>query len=949
MARANPRWRQRPQSDLENTMKPNRLFNILGRSLSPTLLSLLVACSGGGDSTGAAQIASAKSLLDKKDNKAAVIELKNALQKNPKSAEARLLLGKTLLENGDPVTGLVELLKAQELQIADERVIPEIARAMLLVGDEAKLLTQYGTLALKDDAAAADLKASLATAYAIKADLPSAKKAIEDALRLKPGYAPALIVQARIAASEGDIDGALALLNQVLAAEPGQERAGTLKGEYLLQAKRDPDGALAAYRQVLEGRAGSVMARAAVANILFQQKKLPEARTEFELLKKTAPEHPETLLLQAQLAFLDGDLKATRELTERLLKVAPNNVRTLELAGAAELRGKNYLLAESHLSQAMKLAPNLLRPRVLLAQTYLRSGQAEKCLQVLQPVLDAKEADALSLSLAGEAYLQTGDNKRSEEAYKRALKAAPTNASVRASAAIAQLARGDNSGAAMTELETVAAGDAGPRADLALISARLRQNDLAGAMKAIDAVEKKLPDQPLAYLLRGRVLLLKKDTAGARRSFETALAKDPAYFPAVASLGAMDLADDKPEAARQRFEAHLKAQPKSYQAKLALAELEARTGAPAATIAATLKEATKINPAEPTPHLMLINRLLASGDGKAALAAAQDASVVLPNNLEIQDALGMAQVAAGDSQRAISTFKKLNSLQPKNAAVLVHLADAYRASQDPAAAMTALKQALDLQPDLLAARAALIGMNLQNKKPDEALALAREQQKRNPKDAAGFRMEGEIEVVRRNWDAAATAFRTALQRERDGPTAVKLHAALTAAGKTAEAERLAADWTKENPKDAAFLFYQGDIAMTRSDYTTAESHYRAVLQLQPNNALALNNMAWMLARQGKPGGVAMAEKANSLLPDRAPLLDTLALTLEVDKQLPKAIEAQTRAIKLEPGDPGLVLRLAKLYIKSGDKARAKAELEALAKLGDKFTGQAEVASLMKTL
>ena len=929
-------------------MNNKTIHRALARSLSPIGLALLVACSGG-SGTGAEQIASAKALLAKKDAKAAVIELKNALQKNPQSAEARFLLGQTLLAGGDPVTALVELQKAQELQIADELVIPEIARGMLMVGDEAKLLTQYGSMVLKDDAAGADLKTSLATAYAVKADLPSAKRSTEEALRLKPGYAPALIVQARIAASEGDIGSALALLDKVLAAEPGNERAGTLKGDYLLQAKRDPDGALAAYRQVLAGRAGSVAARSAVANILFQQKKVPEARAEFELLKKTAPEHPETLLLQAQLAFLDNDLKATRELTDRLLKAMPNNLRALELAGAAELRGKNYLQAEAHLSAAMKLAPALLRPRVLLAQTYLGSGQAEKCLEVLQPVLDSKAADATSLAMAGEAYLQMGDNKRSEDAFKRALKAAPTNSTVRASAAIAQLARGDGNNAAMAELEAVAASDSGPRADLALISARLRQNDLAGALKAIDAVEKKLPDQPLAHLLRGRVQLLKKDVAGAKRSFETALVKDPAYFPAVASLAAIELADGKPDAARQRFEAHLKAQPKSYRAKLAMAELEARTGAPATTIAATLKEASKLSPSEPLPHLLLINRLLGVGDGKAALAAAQDANAALPNNLEIQDALGVAQVAAGDSQRAVSTFKKLNSLQPKNAIVLVHLADAYRASQDPASAMAALKQALELQPDLPAARGGLIAMKMQAQKPDEALALAREQQKRNPKDPTGYRMEGEIEAARKGWDASAQAFRLALQRDRDGSTAVKLHAALTAAGKTAEADKVATDWVKENPRDAVFVFYQGDVAMARNDYATGEARYRAVLALQPNNALALNNLAWMLARQGKPGSVALAEKANSLLPDRAPLLDTLALALEAENQLPKAIEAQARAIKLEPGDSGLVLRLAKIYLKAGDKPRAKAELEALAKLGDKFAGQAEVASMLKAL
>ena len=924
------------------------IHQALTRSLPPLCLALLAACSGSGDS-GAEQVTSAKSLLDKRDTKAAVIELKNALQKNPKSAEARFLLGKTLLEGGDPVTALVELQKAQELQIADELVIPEIARGLLMVGDETKLLSQYGGTTLKDDAANADLKTSLATAFAVKTDLPSAKRLAEVALRLKPGYPPALIVQARIAASEGHIDDALTLLNQVMAAEPGHERAGILKGEYLLRAQRNPEGALAAYRQVLASHAGSVGARSAVADILFQQKKVPEARAEFELLKKAAPEHPETILMQAQLAFVDDDLKATRELTTRLLKGMPNNLRALELAGAAELRGKNYLQAEAHLAQAMKLAPALLRPRVLLAQTYLRSGQAEKCLAVLQPVLESSAADATSLSLAGEAYLQTGENARSEDAFKRAMKAAPTNTTVRASAAIAQLARGDSSGAAISELESVAAGDPGPRADLALISAHLRQNDLTGALKAIDDVEKKMPDQPLAHLLRGRVLLLKKDMPGARISFETALTKDAAYFPAVASLAAIELADSKPEAARQRFEAHLKAYPKSYQAKLAMAELEARTGAPAATVAATLKEATKINPSEPVPHLMLINRLIGSGDAKAALAAAQDASAALPNNLEIQDALGIAQMAAGDSLRAVATFKKLNSLQPKNAAVLVRLADALRASQDTDGAITALQQALVLKPDLQPARTALISMKLQAKKPDEAMALAREQQKRSPKDAAGYRMEGEVEAASQRWDASAAAFRAALQHQRDGATAVKLHAALTAGGKTAEADRWASDWAKENPKDGIFVFYQGDVAMARNDYPTAEARYRTVLQLQPNNALAMNNLAWMLARQGKPGGVALAEKANSLLPDRAPLLDTLSLALEADKQLPKAIEAQLRAIQLEPADTNLALRLAKLYIKSGDKARAKTELEALAKLGDKYAGQAEVASLLKSL
>lgn len=78
-------------------------------------------------------------------------------------------------------------------------------------------------------------------------------------------------------------------------------------------------------------------------------------------------------------------------------------------------------------------------------------------------------------------------------------------------------------------------------------------------------------------------------------------------------------------------------------------------------------------------------------------------------------------------------------------------------------------------------------------------------------------------------------------------------------------------------------------------------------------------------------------------------MDTLATALAADNKLPLAVETQKAAIARSPGDPSLKLNLAKLLIKSGEKAYARAELEDLAKLGDKFRGQAEVAALLKSL
>ena len=921
---------------------PHRLTRLALAAL--VAVAALTACGGKSE---ADLTASGKELLAKNDLPGAIIQFKSALQKQPDYAEARLMLGKALLENGDPVSAVVEFGKAQELRTPEEQVVPPLARAMLLLGEEKKVLAQYAKTRLNDATAAADLATSIATAHLVRNDKDSALQSIAAAQQLVPGYLPAIVLQARVQASEGDFDGALALLEPALAGAPGDERGGVLRGELLWHGKQDKAAALDSFKKVLAANPKAVAAHTSIITILTEQNKPDEAKAQFDQLKKAVPNHPDTLFFEAQFAYANKDYKTTREITDRLLKGMPDHPRVLELAGAADYRQRRYTEAEAFLARALKNAPGMLMSRQLLAQTYLRTNQPLKAVEVLQPVTEGKAPDGTSLALAGEAYLQAGDTKRSDAAFALAAKVSPNDSRVRTSAAMAQVSRGNSAGA-VAQLEAIAAEDKGPRADIALISARLKQNDLAGALKAIDGLEKKTPDRPLAYNLRGRVLLLKRDMPGATQAFEAALSKDPNYFPAVASLAAIDLSAGKPELARKRFEELIKSQPSNHQARLALAELGVRTGVAPEEVLAQLRAAIKANPSEPMPHLVLIGQLLSS-DEKAALNAAREATAALPNNLEIMEALGRTQVAAGNPEQAVSTFTKLTALAPVNAGFQVRLAEALLANKDPDGARRTLRKALEIKPDLMVAKRALVSIALADKKPQEALALVREMQQQAPKDPMVYSLEGDVETTRRNWDAAAASYRTAFNMNKSTEAAVRLHSALRAGGKTVEADKLVADWLKEKPRDPAFRYYLGDAALAQSDFTAAEGHYRAVLEIQPRNALAMNNVAWLMIKQGKPGAVALAEQANEIMPGRSPLMDTLALAYAADNKVPKAIETQKQAIARTPNDPSLKLTLAKLLIKSGDKAYARAELEDLAKLGDKFREQTEVAALLKSL
>jgi len=905
----------------------------------------LVGCQGGTNDADLTK--SARAYLDKKDTRAAVIQLKNALGKNPNSPEARFLLGKALLMTGDASAAMVELRKAQELKHPEIQILPELARAMLALGEGSKVIEQFSTTRLSDDTATADIMTSVALAHAMSGDADKALEATASALLAKPGYAPATIMQAQLAAAGNKPDEALALLDTVLAGDPNNERAGVLRGDLLYRIKKDLAGATEAYRKVLVTTPDSLGAHIALIGLLGQSGKAAEAKEQFLALKKALPNHPETSFYEAQLAFTELDYKKSREITDKLLKFMPENVRVLELAGAADYRLGQFLTAQTFLAKALKNAPGQLLSRHLLTQSYLRSGQPAKALEVLQPVIGGKSADGPSLALAGEAYLQMGDAKNSAAAFKAAKEADPGNTRVQTAAALAQVQTGNPK--AIAELEAIAAGDAGTRADLGLIAATLRQNDFAAALKAIDGLEKKMPQRALPHGLRGQVLIRKRDLEGAKRSFEVALTMEPSYFPAVASLAALELSAGQPELARKRFEAFSKANPRSYEAMLALAEIGARTGAPVSEVTKFAREAVKANPAEPKARLVLVEHLLSTGEAKVALVAAQEANATMQNNPEITEIFGRALMASGDAQQSVSVFKKLAAQLPDNPRLQIRLAEALLMSKDNAGAQAALKRAEALQPDYLPAQRGLVLMAMLEKRYAEAVTMTRSMQTKNPKSPLGLLLEGDIESSRKSFDAAATAYRSALQITKSTETSMKLHNSLLAGNKRAEADRWAADWLKDNPKDASFRFYLGDITLARGDDAGAEVHYRSVLELQPENALAMNNVAWLLVKQGKPGGLPMAQKAVSLLNDRAPLLDTLAAALAADNQLSKAIETQKRAIELDADSPMLKFALAKHYLKAGEKAYAKAELEALSKLGDKFSAQAEVGNLLKTL
>jgi putative PEP-CTERM system TPR-repeat lipoprotein len=478
----------------------------------------------------------------------------------------------------------------------------------------------------------------------------------------------------------------------------------------------------------------------------------------------------------------------------------------------------------------------------------------------------------------------------------------------------------------------------------------MRKRDFDRALTAIDALEKKQPDNPLAQNLRGGVALAKRDVAGARKSFEKALAIDKGYVPAAANLARLDIAEKKPDDAKKRFEGVLEKDPKNVQALLALAELRANAGGTADEVAALINKAIAADPKAVTPRLALIGLHLKNQDTKKAITAANDGLAGLPDNPQLVHALGRAQQAAGDTEAALTTFNKLVQLAPNTPLPWIRIAEVQVQAKNNSAAMQSLRRALTIKPDLVEAQVALMRLEIADGKPKEALTVARDIQRQRPTQAVGLALEGDVHASQKAWKEATASYRAALKVAPDSTeTAIKVHAALGASGAAADAERFATTWTKDHPKDSGFRFYLAQTALARKDYTSALAQYRSVLAIEPNNAMVLNNAAWTANQVKDPKALEYAEQANKLVPDNPMIMDTLGVILVDKGDTARGLELIKKAVDGAPKANNIRLNYAQALIKAGQKDAAKKELETLQKLGDKFAGQAEVTKLMQGL
>jgi tetratricopeptide (TPR) repeat protein len=121
----------------------------------------------------------------------------------------------------------------------------------------------------------------------------------------------------------------------------------------------------------------------------------------------------------------------------------------------------------------------------------------------------------------------------------------------------------------------------------------------------------------------------------------------------------------------------------------------------------------------------------------------------------------------------------------------------------------------------------------------------------------------------------------------------------------------------------------GSLQEAKGDQSKAMETYRKTLQIDPNNAVAANNLAYLMVENGQNVDVALtlAQTARHALPDSPHTADTLAWVYYYKGNYYMARDLLEGALKTSQDNPSMQLHLGLTYSKMNDKPDAVLHLK----------------------
>lgn len=925
-------------------------------------------------------------LRQRGDIEAAELRLAQVLDAHPDKHDALAALAALQAARGDYEGAEATLERA--LAAADKpgemrdrlEYLLGIADAQIARGDyKAAQATGARAMAQSNDHPAAIMQAARADLMVGEYDAVVEKT--DRIITVAPEYDPPRLLLAAAAIAKGDNALATTHLEAILNRNPKHEAARKMLAEArmnlgspggalealqpLLAASNDTDARLMAMAGTASIRSGDTSAglefvqRGVEASsndpaILLQAAAnylaAGEINQAVELLERL-PEgddvgHRELLLILALLR--KGDNDGARAQAEAILAARPGDAAAHRLMGGFHLAVGEFDSALSQFETALELEPDELSTLVNLARVDVELGQPERARARFSGLLQRKPGDLGALIALAHIAERGGDREEAMSYLERANKHNPNAPSPAVSLARYYLQSDQLDKAGARAEQAVRVGPSVASAHLTLGLVRLRQGRDAEAVASFERSVALAPNDSLGHFHLGRAQEKLGKLDAANRAYERALELDEKFYPArAAMIGVSQKRGDYKSAIALVGELE-KSLPDRVEPLILRGDIEMSRGKPEDALAAYERAAAKA----PSRDLAFKRAETLRQMGRQGFWTVVDDWVgAHPDDTVARTALAESLAASGNLARARAEYEQVFALAP-SAAAATSVARVYARENNNDKAAEWLGKAIAIDPADYDARAVLAAVELRRGNNQRALQMARKLRTDHPQKAEAHRIEGDVLSADGNVRAAIEAYERAQALEPSALTVTRLYRARTRNGDSAAARGLE-QWLRDNPGDLAVAMTLAQDHTARKDYTAAINTYRRALEQQPDNVIALNNLAWLYYQRGEPGdlqsGIDTAAKAYQQRRDLGAVADTYGWLLLEDGKIEAAVAALRDAIAAAPDDAEIGYHYAVALHRSGAADEARSLLDKILQSDADFASRDDARALRDEL
>jgi tetratricopeptide (TPR) repeat protein len=308
--------------------------------------------------------------------------------------------------------------------------------------------------------------------------------------------------------------------------------------------------------------------------------------------------------------------------------------------------------------------------------------------------------------------------------------------------------------------------------------------------------------------------------------------------------------------------------------------------------------------------------------------------------------------------QAEADARKAIEVAPQNSIGYIQMGNLRLTQKQYGEAEKAYQQGLDKEPGSTDALSGVMNTYIADKQPDKAVAAANAQIAKVPNNSGFYDLLGTaLFQNKQDKDGAEAAFRKSADIDKSNSDALlKLGQVQVAKGSTDQAIATYQQSLKDNPREVSFYILIGELYESKQDWTNAKSAYQKALELKPDNALASNNLAYVLLQTGGNVDIALslAQTGRRGMPDSPNAADTLGWVYYQKGAYKSAIDLFQESIKLSeknksPDDPTVHYHLGLAYQKDDQPNLARQHLERVLKINPNYSAAGEVRKALAQL